>query len=57
MSNFVGFMLDSALELGVKKLIIGGHPGKLAKIAAGVMQTHSKYAEDVYKRQIQCGLL
>ena len=44
-SNFVGFMLDSALELGVKKLIIGGHPGKLAKIAAGVMQTHSKYAD------------
>ena len=44
-SNFIGFMLDSALELGVKKLIIGGHPGKLAKIAAGVMQTHSKYAD------------
>ena len=44
-SNFIGFMLDSALELGVKRLIIGGHPGKLAKIAAGVMQTHSKYAD------------
>ena len=44
-SNYIGFMLDSALELGVKKLIIGGHPGKLAKIAAGVMQTHSKYAD------------
>ena len=44
-SNYIGFMLDSALELGMKKLIIGGHPGKLAKIAAGVMQTHSKYAD------------
>ena len=44
-SNYIGFMLDSALELNVKKLIIGGHPGKLAKIAAGVMQTHSKYAD------------
>ena len=44
-SNYIGFMLDSALELGVKKLVIGGHPGKLAKIAAGVMQTHSKYAD------------
>ena len=44
-SNYIGFMLDSALELGVKKLIIGGHPGKLAKVAAGVMQTHSKYAD------------
>ena len=44
-SNYIGFMLDSALELNVKKLIIGGHPGKLAKVAAGVMQTHSKYAD------------
>ena len=44
-SNYIGFMLDSALELGVKKLIIGGHPGKLTKVAAGVMQTHSKYAD------------
>ncbi len=44
-SNYIGFMLDSALELGVKRLIIGGHPGKLAKVAAGVMQTHSQYAD------------
>lgn len=44
-SNYIGFMLDSALELGVKKLIIGGHPGKLSKVAAGVMQTHSQYAD------------
>ena len=44
-SNEMGFMLDSALELGVKRLLIGGHPGKLAKIAAGVMQTHSQYAD------------
>lgn len=44
-SNYIGFMLDSALELGIRRLIIGGHPGKLAKLAAGVMQTHSKYAD------------
>ena len=44
-SNELGFMLDSALELGVEHLIIGGHPGKLAKVAAGVMQTHSRYAD------------
>ena len=44
-SNYIGYMLDSALELGVKKLIIGGHPGKLSKVAAGVMQTHSRYAD------------
>ena len=44
-SNEIGFMLDSARDLGVKHLIIGGHPGKLAKIAAGVMQTHSHTAD------------
>ncbi len=44
-SNELGFMLDSALELGVEHLLIGGHPGKLAKVAAGVMQTHSRTAD------------
>lgn len=44
-SNEIGFMLDAALELGVEHLIIGGHPGKLAKISAGVMQTHSRTAD------------
>ena len=44
-SNEIGFMLDSARDLGVKHLIIGGHPGKLSKIAAGVMQTHSHTAD------------
>lgn len=40
-SNEIGFMLDSARELGLKKLIVGGHPGKMTKISAGLMQTHS----------------
>ncbi|MBQ7736328.1 MAG: cobalamin biosynthesis protein CbiD [Oscillospiraceae bacterium] len=44
-SNEIGFMLDSALELCVKHLIIGGHPGKMAKVASGVMQTHSHTAD------------
>lgn len=44
-SNYIGYMMDAALELGVQKLVVGGHPGKLAKVAAGVMQTHSKYAD------------
>ena len=44
-SNELGFMLDAALELGIRHLIVGGHPGKLAKVAAGVMQTHSRYAD------------
>ena len=44
-SNEVGFMLDSALELGAEHILLGGHPGKLSKVAAGVMQTHSKYGD------------
>ena len=44
-SNEVGFMLDSALELGAEHVLLGGHPGKLSKVAAGVMQTHSKYGD------------
>ena len=44
-SNEIGFMLDAALELGVKHILLGGHPGKLAKVSAGVMQTHSRMAD------------
>ncbi|MCI4626116.1 MAG: cobalt-precorrin-5B (C(1))-methyltransferase CbiD [Candidatus Magnetoovum sp. WYHC-5] len=42
MSNFVGFTLGYAKKKGVQHLIIGGHPGKLAKILMGYMDTHSK---------------
>ncbi len=42
MSNEVGFMLDSARELGIEYLLVGGHSGKMSKIAAGLMQTHSQ---------------
>jgi len=45
MSNEVGFMLDSALELGAQSLILGGHAGKMCKVAAGLMHTHSKYGD------------
>ena len=38
-------MLDAAAETGVSYILLGGHPGKLAKIAAGVMQTHSHTAD------------
>jgi cobalt-precorrin-5B (C1)-methyltransferase len=45
MSNFVGFTLDEAVRQGFSALMIAGHPGKLAKVAAGVMQTHSRTAD------------
>ena len=45
MSNYVGFALDAARENGFTRALIAGHPGKLVKLAAGVMQTHSAYAD------------
>lgn len=45
MSNFVGFSLDEAVKQGVKSLVLGGHPGKMAKVAAGAMQTHSSMSD------------
>jgi cobalt-precorrin-5B (C1)-methyltransferase len=44
-SNFVGFALDEAARLGFRRLLIAGHPGKLVKVSAGVMQTHNLYAD------------
>ncbi len=45
MSNEVGFMLDAAAELGVERILLGGHPGKLVKVSAGIFQTHSHTAD------------
>ena len=40
-SNFVGFMLNAAVQRGFKRLILAGHPGKLAKLLRGDFHTHS----------------
>lgn len=44
-SNFVGELLDYAVYCGFESLLLIGHSGKLAKVAQGVMNTHSKYAD------------
>lgn len=44
-SNYLGETLDYIYYLGFEKVIIIGHVGKLIKVAAGVMNTHSKYAD------------
>ena len=44
-SNYVGFMLDCAVELGYKKIFLVGHIGKAIKIAGGIYNTHSKVAD------------
>lgn len=44
-SNFIGDTLDYAGEKGMKGILLTGHIGKLVKIAAGKMNTHSKYGD------------
>lgn len=43
-SNFIGDMLDYAVELGVDVLLIS-NLGKLVKVAGGIMNTHSRNAD------------
>ena len=44
-SNFVGETLDMAGEFGFQKALLIGHIGKFVKLAAGIMNTHSRYAD------------
>lgn len=44
-SNFIGFMLEAATHRQIKKIILCGHLGKLAKVAAGVFHTHNRIAD------------
>lgn len=44
-SNYIGFMLDRAMEMGFKKILLVGHLGKLVKVAGGIFQTHSRKAD------------
>lgn len=45
MSNFVGFMIEEAVRMGYRQIVLIGHPGKLIKIAAGIFHTHSHIAD------------
>jgi cobalt-precorrin-5B (C1)-methyltransferase len=44
-SNEWGYMLDQARERMFSALLVLGHPGKLAKLAAGQWDTHSSRSE------------
>lgn len=44
-SNFLGEALDIAVVEGFQSVLLVGHIGKLVKLAGGVMNTHSKWAD------------
>ena len=44
-SNYVGDALDYAELAGFKGVLMVGHIGKFIKVAAGIMNTHSKYGD------------
>ena len=44
-SNFIGDTLDMAATAKFEEVLLVGHVGKLAKLAAGVMNTHSHTAD------------
>ena len=44
-SNFIGDSIDMAAETGYQGLVLVGHIGKLIKVAGGIMNTHSKWAD------------
>ncbi|MBQ8687662.1 MAG: cobalamin biosynthesis protein CbiD [Ruminococcus sp.] len=56
-SNFIGEALEIALELGFENVLIVGHLGKLVKLGAGIMNTHSAQADGRMDVLITCGLL
>lgn len=44
-SNYIGEALDHAVFRGFRDILLVGHAGKLVKLAAGVMNTHSSVAD------------
>lgn len=44
-SNYIGQTIDMASDLGCKGLVLVGHIGKLIKVAGGIMNTHSRWAD------------
>ncbi|OWZ82978.1 cobalt-precorrin-5B (C(1))-methyltransferase CbiD [Natranaerobius trueperi] len=43
--NYIGLMLEKAAKRGFKRIFIMGHTGKIAKLSAGIFNTHSKVAD------------
>lgn len=56
-SNYIGEALDIALEFEFESVLIVGHLGKLVKLGAGIMNTHSAHADGRMDVLITCGVM
>lgn len=56
-SNYIGDTIDMGCELGAQGLLLVGHIGKLVKLGAGVMNTHSKVADARMETLAACTVL
>ena len=55
-SNFIGDTIDMAPAYGMKGLLLVGHLGKLVKLGAGIMNTHSRYGDGRMEVLCACAL-
>lgn len=44
-SNYIGIMIEAAVDRGFENILIGGFVGKLVKVASGTMNTHSHVSD------------
>lgn len=56
-SNFIGDAIDIGIELGFEKILIVGHIGKMIKLGAGIMNTHSSFADGRMEVLLTCAVL
>ncbi len=55
MSNFVGYMLEYAADHGLEDVLLFGHLGKLAKVAAGNMYTYNRISDARFETLVAYG--
>lgn len=56
-SNFIGDAVDIGLETGFESILIIGHIGKMIKLGAGIMNTHSANADGRMDVLVTCGVI
>ncbi|MDE6834144.1 MAG: cobalt-precorrin-5B (C(1))-methyltransferase CbiD, partial [Ruminococcus sp.] len=54
-SNFIGDAIEIGMEMNYENILIIGHIGKLVKLGAGIMNTHSGCADGRMDILVTCG--